>query len=102
MMALYDDLNPDWEGGHPSFDSAIQAPGWEPWEPDEDDEGMHEGGCDYCGNPEVRDRPEPFGGKPCCEACFNLLIGGEADDPPWRCSREQTHNGAGIDGKPMP
>lgn len=72
---LHED-NPDWEG----------MPGWEPWEPDECPEVEDRiGGCDYCGVPDVRDAPEPFGGKPCCDTCFNLLIGGSADDPPWRC-----------------
>lgn len=83
--ALYDDVNPDWEGGHPVAGFDI-GPGWEPWEPEDDEDyGRHEGGCAYCDATEVRDRPEPFGGKPCCEACFNILIGGDADDPPWRC-----------------
>ena len=84
MTALYDDLNPDW--GQDAYEEAL--PGWEPWEPDEADE-IQPGGCDYCGAPDIRDRPEPFGRKPCCDACFNLIIGGEADDPPFRCSRER-------------
>lgn len=77
-MSLYDDtLNPDWE--------PPELPGWEPWEPDEDDE-VREGGCAYCGAPDVRDAPEPFGGKPCCEVCFARIIGDEDDDPrPFRC-----------------
>lgn len=79
-MTLYDDtLNPDW--GPPVL------PGWEPWEPDEDVD-MHEGGCDYCGAPDVRDTPDPFGGKPCCDACFVVLID-DPGGPPWRCSRQQ-------------
>lgn len=76
-MSLYDDtLNPDWE--------TPELPGWEPWEPDEDDE-VRPGGCDYCGAPDVRDSPDPFGGKPCCDRCFNVIIGGDENDPPWRC-----------------
>lgn len=39
--------------------------------------------CGYYLNPAVR--TEPFGGQECCDECFNLLIGGEPDDPPWRC-----------------
>lgn len=77
-MALYDDMNPDWE------ESVTALPGWEPWEPDED-EDMHAGGCEYCGAPDVRDTPEPFGGKPCCDACFVLIVGGVDGEPPWRC-----------------
>lgn len=84
-MGLYDESNPDW--GEDACE--LWLPGQEPWEPDES-EDMHEGGCDYCGAPDVRDRPEPFGGKPCCDACFNLIIGGEADDPPFRCSRQRS------------
>jgi hypothetical protein len=44
--------------------------------------------CEYCPNAAVR--VEPFGGQPCCDACFNLLIGGEPDDPPWRCGNAPT------------
>lgn len=43
--------------------------GWEPWEDDED-EGRPGGGCAYCDSAEVRELPEPFGGRPCCEECF--------------------------------
>jgi hypothetical protein len=39
--------------------------------------------CEYCVNRATR--TEPFSGNPCCDQCFNILIGGEADDPPWRC-----------------
>lgn len=42
--------------------------------------------CAYC--PNVAVRTEPFSGKPCCDECFNLLIGGEANDPPFRCGNE--------------
>lgn len=76
MTSIYDDLNPDWES---PFDDQ-----WEPWEPDEDVD-VREGGCDYCGAPDVRENPEPFGGNPCCDGCFNLLVGGSVNDPPWRC-----------------
>lgn len=39
--------------------------------------------CDYCGEPAVK--IDPFAQNPCCDGCFNVIIGGEADDPPWRC-----------------
>ena len=42
--------------------------------------------CAYCLNQAVR--TDPFGQEPCCNECFNLLIGGEADDPPFRCGNE--------------
>lgn len=71
-------------------------PGWEPWEPDEVDE-VESGGCDYCGDPNVRDLPEPFGGKPCCDRCFSLLIGGNEDAPSWRCAHYPTHAIDGLD-----
>jgi hypothetical protein len=44
------------------------------------------GECDFCGEPAVR--TEPFSGKPCCDGCFNVIIGGERDDPPWHCGNE--------------
>lgn len=75
-VSVYYDFNPDF----PMDDS------WEPWqddEPDFDDE--YNTGCDFCGNVDVREYPEPFTGKPCCDSCFNVLIGGNEDDPPWRC-----------------
>ncbi len=31
--------------------------------------------CDYCGG--VAYRRDPFGGRPCCLSCFDLLIGGD-------------------------
>lgn len=60
--------------------------GWEPWEDDED-EDRPAGGCAYCDSAEVRELPEPFGGRPCCEECFLDLIGDESPRPrvPWRC-----------------
>lgn len=79
-MNLYDPVNPDWE------EAEADLPGWEPWE-DVEAEPDEVGGCDYCGAPDIRDAPDPFGGKPCCDACFNQLIGGERDDPPWRSPR---------------
>lgn len=83
MNALY----ADHEGDNISW-AGDDLPGWEPWEPDEDedfDDGKR-GPCAYCNDAtEVRENPEPFGGQPCCEACFNQIIGGERDDPPWRC-----------------
>jgi hypothetical protein len=39
--------------------------------------------CEYCSNTAIR--TEPFGGKPCCDQCFNIIIGGNPDDEPWRC-----------------
>lgn len=81
VTSIYDDLNPDWP-------EAEELPGWEPWETYEQDmlDAEREvGGCDYCGAPDVREYPEPFGGKPCCDRCFNVLIGDEPDAPPWRC-----------------
>ena len=39
--------------------------------------------CEYCGKPAVR--YDPFAQKPCCNPCFNLIIGGDEDDPPFRC-----------------
>lgn len=83
-MSADDTVNPDWE----------VLEGFEPWEPEED-EPLHEGGCDYCGAPDVRDGPEPFGGKPCCDTCFALIIGDESDLTPWRC-------GNAIDQEPTP
>ena len=77
-MTAIDDDNISWE-------AALDLPGFEPWEDDEPEPERPAGGCAYCGATEVREYPEPFGGQLCCEACFNLLIGGEADDPPWRC-----------------
>lgn len=74
-LRLLDD-NPDW--------LPAELPGWEPWEPDEEPD-VRECGCAYCGNPDVRDIPEPYGGKPCCDPCFSMVIGGEPDDRPWRC-----------------
>lgn len=75
MSAYYDD-DRYWLG---------ELEGFEPWEPDEDDGPEPAGGCAYCEATEVREHPDPFGGQPCCEACFNVLIGGAPDDPPWRC-----------------
>jgi hypothetical protein len=65
-MTPWDETNPDWE---PPTD----LPGWEPWMDDEPEPAGV--GCEYCPNLEVRDLPEPFGGKRCCDACFALLIG---------------------------
>lgn len=78
---IYDDMNPDYALG---FDD---QPRWEPWEDDDIDGDVFwsDLNCHFCGDPNVRDVPEPFTQKPCCDGCFNLLIGGEFDDPPWRC-----------------
>lgn len=76
---IYDDMNPDYALG---FDD---QPRWEPWEDDLIDDQLFEVGCEFCGSAEVRDLPEPFTGKPCCDPCFNIIIGGNADDPPWMC-----------------
>ena len=84
MSLVYLDENPDWEGPWRSaFDD-----GWEPWEPDEME--AREGACcEFCGTVEnIRETPEPFAQKQCCEGCFNLLTGAEYDDPPFRCGRE--------------
>lgn len=80
MIDLSED-NISWEASAPFL------PGQEPWEPDEDfDDGKPAGACAYCGtNDNIRENPEPFGGQQCCESCFNMLIGGDEDDPPWRC-----------------
>jgi hypothetical protein len=70
--------NISWDA--PDFD------GWEPWEPDEDPDPRPAGACAYCDATEVRELPEPFGGRDCCETCFARLIGDESDDPePFRC-----------------
>lgn len=39
--------------------------------------------CAYCTNEATR--TDPFSGEPVCDEDFHVLIGGEADDPPWRC-----------------
>ena len=72
MRSVYEDMNPDWANG------LMDQPEWEPWVDDEGPELDDTiGGCAYCGAPDVRERPEPFGQQPCCEECFDLLIGGE-------------------------
>lgn len=81
MMALY----ADHDGDNVCWD---ELPGWEPWEGDEPEPDQHVGLCAYCDEADpakIRENPEPWGGRACCEACFNLLIGGSEDDPPWRC-----------------
>lgn len=81
-MALYADHDGD------NISWTDDLPGFEPWEPDEpEDDGHDVGPCHYCADPapQMRENPEPFGGRECCESCFNILIGGEPDDPPWRC-----------------
>lgn len=60
---------------------------WEPWEPDESPD-VDDLACAYCGHPEVREYPDPFGQQRCCDGCFNQLIGGDRNDPPWRCGTE--------------
>lgn len=78
-------------GENISWEEPVELEGWEPWEdyePDEREDAVCAGACAYCGEREVRERPEPFGGQKCCEGCFNELIGGERDDPPWRCGSE--------------
>lgn len=80
--------NPDWQ---PEFvdDPFEFAPGYEPWFDYDEDEGIRpQGTCSFCDNTAVRD--EPFAGKRCCNQCFNLLIGGDADDEPWRCGNATT------------
>lgn len=76
------DENPDWDDDP----LRVGLPGWEAWEEYDTDERYEpDVGCAYCGNLEVRENPEPFGGKQCCDPCFNILIGGDEDDPAWRC-----------------
>lgn len=41
--------------------------------------------CAYCPPGTLATRIDPFGQKPCCDGCFNVIIGGERDDPPFRC-----------------
>jgi hypothetical protein len=78
-------LYADHEGDNISW-AGDDLPGWEPWEPDEDEGDQPSGGCHYCGTFEsIRENPEPFGGKKCCEGCFNEIIGGDREDEPWRC-----------------
>lgn len=66
MADLYADENISWDAG---------LDGFEPWELDDDHEPEPAGRCAYCGTAEVRENPDPYGGKPCCEACFSILIG---------------------------
>lgn len=80
-MNAIDDYNVSWLGDTPFPE------GFEPWEPDEEPDPRPAGGCAYCDATEVREWPEPFGGRDCCEACFSQLIGSERDDPPFRCGR---------------
>jgi hypothetical protein len=76
-MSIYDDDNPCWP------EPPDELPGWEPWEDYEPEPADFR--CAYCESTDVRPDPEPFGQQPCCDACFNVLIGGEPGDPPWRC-----------------
>ena len=82
MSALY----ADHEGDNISW-AGDDLPGWEPWEDDEHEDDGFVGPCSYCDDPTptMRENPEPFGGKPCCESCFLILIGDEPDGEPWRC-----------------
>lgn len=85
MSALY----ADYEGDNVLWTAPF--PGIEPWESDEGEPDEHLGLCTYCDETDpamMRENPEPFGGKPCCEGCFSVLIGGSEDDPPWRCGSE--------------
>lgn len=74
-MSAIDDFNVLWEN---PLGEALD--GWEPWEQDEGDV-VPAGGCAYCGATEVREYPDPFGGRPCCEECFLDLIGDESPRP---------------------
>lgn len=78
-MTVYEP-NPEWDYPPPSPFADLE--GYEPWEPDEEPD-REPIGCHYCDNTDTR--IDPFGGKPCCDECFNILIGGEPDDPPFRC-----------------
>ena len=79
---IYDDMNPDYVLGHDD------QPRWEPWEDDLDDDFLDFVGCEFCRNPEAP-KVDPFTQKPCCDGCFNEIIGGDRDDRPWRCGNEQ-------------
>lgn len=68
--------NPDW---------LYDLEGFEPWEPDEE-EGDILYGCHYCGGEDTR--YDPFAGEPCCNACFNDIIGGDTEDEPFVCGTE--------------
>lgn len=86
-MTIYEDMNPDWASG------VYEQPEWEPWVEDEvDDSFITEDpmGCDFCGASDVREYPEPYSSKPCCDRCFLRLIGDDElsdSDPiqPWKC-----------------
>lgn len=81
-MALYADS----EGDNVSWTADL--PGYEPWEDDDVEPDEHLGLCAYCDEVDpskMRENPEPFGGKPCCELCFLMLIGDDPDGEPWRC-----------------
>jgi hypothetical protein len=43
--------------------------------------------CFYCGERPAT-RLDPFGLDPSCDQCVNVLIGGEPDDPPFRCGND--------------
>jgi len=82
MTLVYLDENPDWEPWSAAFEGHEQ---WEEYEPDEP-ERQPRGGCDYCGTFEdLRENPEPFGGRVCCEGCFLVILGDDEDAPFWRC-----------------
>lgn len=87
-MAL-DDFNISWEDPWEPFDLI------EPWEDEDEGDPRPAGGCAYCPETEVHELPEPFGGQPCCEGCFTVLIGGERDDLPWRCGTSLPSDGEG-------
>ena len=80
---IYDDMNPDYVLGYED------QPRWEPWEDDLDEVElfMNGVGCDFCESTEAP-KLDPFTHKPCCDGCFNEIIDGDRDDPPWRCGNE--------------
>ena len=98
-MSLVYFENPDWAGGPLPLS---EDDGWEPWEPDEQD-AVEGACCEYCGTVEnIRESPDPFGQKQCCEGCFSVLIGGEYDDAPWRCGTESRGDNGHAKTPPNP
>lgn len=86
MAWVWIEDNPDWDSNPLRLDDLL--PDVEYWEAEEEVQFLNEIGCEYCGNPETRDNPEPFGNRSCCEVCFAGLIGDDdLPNVPWRCGR---------------
>ena len=71
------DENDDWDGDGNELVDLL--PGWEPWaEYDETGHYVpdHDAGCSYCASDD-RSMLDPFGARPCCRRCFDLLIDGD-------------------------